>query len=166
MSLNKLTSQFQNALAESQSIAVGRDNPFIEPIHLMSALLQQENGTARPLLSKANVNLNQLTKSLDEAIARLPQVESSTPGEIYPSKDFTRLLNVTDKFAQQRQDEYLSSELFVLAAVEDKSTLGELLRKAGANKTLIEQAINDIRGGEAVNDPEAEGRRKALEIYY
>ena len=165
MSLNKLTSQFQNALAESQSIAVGRDNPFIEPIHLMSALLQQENGTARPLLSKANVNLNQLTKSLDEAIARLPQVESSTPGEIYPSKDFTRLLNVTDKFAQQRQDEYLSSELFVLAAVEDKSTLGELLRKAGANKTLIEQAINDIRGGEAVNDPEAEGRRKALEKY-
>lgn len=165
MSLNKLTSQFQNALAESQSLAIGRDNAFIEPIHLMSALLQQENGTVRPLLSKANVNLNQLTKSLDEAIVRLPKVQSSTPGEIYPSKDFTRLLNVTDKLAQQRNDEYLSSELFVLAAIGDKSILGELLRKAGASKVLLEQAIKDIRGGEAVNDPEAEGRRGALEKY-
>ncbi|MFZ0219200.1 MAG: ATP-dependent chaperone ClpB [Candidatus Aquirickettsiella sp.] len=165
MSLNKLTSQFQNALAESQSLAIGQDNAFIEPIHLMSALLQQENGTIRPLLNKANVNLNLLTKSLDEAMARLPKVQSSTPGEIYPSKDFTRLLNVTDKLAQQRNDEYLSSELFVLAAVEDKSILGDLLRKAGTSKVLIEQAIQDIRGGEAVNDPEAEGRRGALEKY-
>jgi ATP-dependent Clp protease ATP-binding subunit ClpB len=165
MSLNKLTSQFQNALAESQSMAIGRDNPFIEPVHLMSALLQQENGTVRPLLSKANVNLNQLSKGLDEAMARLPNVQSSTPGEIYPSKDFTRLLNVTDKFAQQRKDEYISSELFVLAAVDDKSILGELLRNAGASKVLIEQAIRDIRGGEAVSDPEAEGRRAALEKY-
>ena len=165
MSLNKLTSQFQNALAESQSLAIGQDNAFIEPIHLMSALLQQDNGTVRPLLNKANVNLNQLTKNLDEAIARLPKVQSSIPGEIYPSKDFTRLLNVTDKLAQQRHDEYISSELFVLAAVDDKSILGELLRKAGASKTLIEQAIKDIRGGETVNDPEAEGRRGALEKY-
>ncbi|OJA00186.1 ATP-dependent chaperone ClpB [Rickettsiella grylli] len=165
MSLNKLTSQFQNALAESQSIAIGHDNAFIEPIHLMSALLRQEKGTVRPLLSKANVNLNQLTKSVDEAIAHLPSVETSTPGEIYPSKNFTRLLNITDKLAQQRQDEYLSSELFVLAAVGDKSILGELLRKAGADKTMIEQAIKDIRGGETVNDPEAEGRRGALEKY-
>lgn len=165
MSLNKLTSQFQNALTESQSIAIGRDNPFIEPIHLMSALLQQENGTVRPLLSKANVNLNRLTKDLDEAIARLPNVQSSTPGDIYPSKDFTRLLNVTDKLAQQRKDEYISSELFVLAAVDDKSILGELLRKAGATKAQIERTVKDIRGGEAVNDPEAEGRRGALEKY-
>lgn len=165
MSLNKLTSQFQNALAESQSIAIGRDNSVIEPIHLMSALLQQENGTVRPLLSKANVNLNLLTKSLDEAITHLPNVQSSMPGEIFPSKDFTRLLNVTDKLAQQRNDEYISSELFVLAAVDDKSILGELLRKAGASKVQIEQAIKDIRGGEAVNDPEAEGRRGALEKY-
>lgn len=165
MSLNKLTSQFQNALAESQSLAIGRDNAFIEPIHLMSALLQQENGTVRPLLSKANVNLNQLTKNLDEAIAHLSKVQTSTPGEIYPSKDLARLLNVTDKLAQQRNDEYLSSELFALAAIDDKSILGELLRKAGASKALIEQAIKDVRGGEAVNDPEAEGRRGALEKY-
>lgn len=165
MSLNKLTSQFQNALAESQSLAIGQDNAFFEPIHLMSALLQQENGTVKPLLSKANVNLNQLTKDLDEAIARLPKVQTATPGEIYPSKDLVRLLNVCDKLAQQRNDEYLSSELFLLAAIEDKNILGELLRKAGASKALLEQAIKDIRGGEAVNDPEAEGRRGALEKY-
>lgn len=165
MSLNKLTSQFQNALAESQSLAIGQDNSFIEPIHLMSALLEQENGSVKPLLSKANVNLNQLTKNLYEAISRLPKVQTSTPGEIYPSKDLIRLLNVTDKLAQQRNDEYLSSELFVLAAIDDKSILGELLRKAGASKALLEQAIKDVRGGETVNDPEAEGRRGALEKY-
>ncbi|TLY48485.1 MAG: ATP-dependent chaperone ClpB [Gammaproteobacteria bacterium] len=165
MSLNKLTSQFQNALAESQSLAIGRDNAFIEPIHLMLALLQQENGTVRPLLSKTNVNLNQLMEGLDEAIARLPKVQTASPGEIYPSNDLVRLLNVCDKLAQQQKDEYLSSELFVLAAIDDKNILGELLRKAGANKGLLEQAIKDIRGGEAVNDPEAEGRRGALEKY-
>lgn len=165
MSLNKLTSQFQNALAESQSIAVGQDNAFIEPIHLMLALLQQENGTVGPLLSKTNVNLNQLTKDLSEAVARLPKIQTSTPGEIYPSKDLLRLLNVCDKLAQQRNDEYLSSELFVLAAIDDKNVLGELLRKEGVKKGLLEQAIKDVRGGEAVNDPEAEGRRGALEKY-
>lgn len=164
MSLNKLTSQFQTALTESQSLAIGRDNPFIEPVHLMHALLQ-ENGTVRPLLTKANVNLSQLTKSLDEAIERLPVVQSATPGEIYPSNDLARLLNVTDKLAQQRNDEYLSSELFVLAAVDDKATLGELLRKAGAKKASIERSIKDIRGGEGVSDPGAEGRRQALEKY-
>ncbi len=165
MSLNKLTSQFQTALAESQSLAIGRDNPFIEPVHLMHALLLQENGTVRPLLTKADVNLSQLTKSLDEAIERLPVVQSATPGEIYPSNDLARLLNVTDKLAQQRNDEYLSSELFVLAAIDDKATLGELLRKAGAKKALLERSIKDIRGGEGVSDPGAEGRRRALEKY-
>ena len=105
MSLNKLTSQFQSALAESQSLAIGRDNPFIEPVHLMHALLLQENGTVRPLLTKANVNLSQLTKSLDEAIERLPVVQSATPGEIYPSNDLPRLLNLTEKLAQQRNEE-------------------------------------------------------------
>ena len=111
MSLNKLTSQFQSALAESQSLAIGRDNPFIEPVHLMHALLLQENGTVRPLLTKANVNLSQLTKSLDEAIERLPVVQSATPGEISPSNDLARLLNVTDKLAQQRNDEYLLASI-------------------------------------------------------
>jgi ATP-dependent Clp protease ATP-binding subunit ClpB len=165
MSLNKLTSQFQAALAESQSLAVGHDNAFIEPIHLMKALLSQENGTIRPLLTKANVNLQQLIGDLDEATDRLPMVQTAKPGEIYPSNDLTRLLNVTDKLAQQRKDEYLSSELFALAAVDDKSLLGDLLRKAGASKAAIEAAIKDIRGGEGVSDPEAEGRRGALEKY-
>lgn len=165
MSLNKLTSQFQAALAESQSLAIGRDNAFIEPIHLMKALLSQENGTLRPLLTKANVNLSQLTKDLDEAIERLPVVQTAKPGEIYPSNDLTRLLNVTDKLAQQRKDEYLSSELFALAVIDDKSVLGDLLRKAGGTKAAIEEAIKDIRGGEGVRDPEAEGRRGALEKY-
>ena len=165
MSLNKLTSQFQAALAESQSLAVGRDNAFIEPIHLLKALLAQENGTVRPLLTKSNVNLGQLTTSLDEAIDRLPTVQAAKPGEIYPSNDLTRLFNVTDKLAQQRKDEYLSSELFVLAAVDDKSVIGDLLRKAGASKANIETSIKEIRGGEGVSDPEAEGRRGALEKY-
>jgi ATP-dependent Clp protease ATP-binding subunit ClpB len=165
MSLNKLTSQFQAAVAESQSLAIGRDNAFIEPIHLMKALLSQENGTVRPLLMKSNVNLTQLSKDLEIAIDRLPTVQTAKPGEIYPSNDLTRLLNVTDKLAQQRKDEYLSSELFVLAAVDDKSMLGDLLRKAGTVKPAIEASINEIRGGEGVNDAEAEGRRGALEKY-
>lgn len=165
MSLNKLTSQFQAALADAQSLAIGRENAFIEPVHVMTALLQQENGTVKPLLSKTNVNLNQLSQDLDEAIQKLPVGQPATPGEIYPSNDLARLLNVTDKLAQQRHDEYLSSEIFILAAIEDKGTLGKLLRKAGANKSSIEQAIKDMRGGEAVNDPEAEGRRRALEKY-
>ncbi|MDQ8039141.1 MAG: ATP-dependent chaperone ClpB [Rickettsiella sp.] len=165
MSLNKLTSQFQAALAESQSLAVGRDNAFIEPIHLMKALISQENGTVRPLLTKANVNSSELMKSLDEAIDRLPNVQAAKPGEIYPSNDLTRLLNVTDKLAQQRKDDYISSELFVLAAVDDKSVLGDLLRKVGATKAALEEAIEGIRGGEGVSDPEAEGRRGALEKF-
>lgn len=165
MSLNKLTSQFQAALAESQSLAIGRDNAFIEPIHLMKALLSQENGTVRPLLTKGSVNLSQLNQELDESIERLPTIQAANPGEMHPSNDLTRLLNVTDKLAQQRKDEYLSSELFVLAAVDDKGVLGNLLRKAGASKAVIEEAIKDIRGGEGVSDPEAESRRGALEKY-
>lgn len=165
MSVNNLTSQFQMAISESQSLAVRADNAFLEPIHLMKALLLQENGTAKPLLTKSNVNLSLLSKELEQAIDRLPKVETAKPGEIYPSNDLSRLINVTDKLAQQREDKYLSSELFILAAVDDKSTLGDLLRKAGATKAGIEKSINDIRGGEKVRDPEAEGRRGALEKY-
>src|SRR5687767_2135714 len=119
MSLNKLTSQFHSAIAEAQSLAVGNDNQFIEPVHLMKALLEQQNGTVRPLLMKANVNLSALSKELDGAIAELSRVQGGSPGEVYPSNDLNRLLNVTDKLAQQRKDEYISSELFVLAATED-----------------------------------------------
>jgi len=165
MSLNKLTSQFQSAIAEAQSLAVGNDNQFIEPVHLMKALLGQPNSTVRPLLIKANVNINALNKELDQILDSLPQVKGGKAGEVYPSNELTRLVNVADKFAQQRKDEYLSSELFVLAVVEDNSILGRALQKAGATKALIEKAIDEIRGGEAVGDAEAEGRRQALEKY-
>lgn len=165
MSLNKLTSKFQQALSEAQSIAVGRDNPFIEPIHVMKALLAQDDGTVRPLLAQANVNVASLNSLLDEALDQLPQVQGGAPGDIHISNDLNRLLNVVDKLAQQRKDQYLSSELFVLAAVEDTGTLGRLLKKAGGSKSAIEKAINNIRGGEKVTDPSAEEQRGALEKY-
>jgi ATP-dependent Clp protease ATP-binding subunit ClpB len=165
MSLNKLTSKFQAAISDAQSLAVGRDNQFIEPVHLMKALLEQQDGTARPLLIKANVNVSKLSADLDQAIAQLSQVAGSAPGEVYPSNELTRLLNYTDKLAQQRKDQYISSELFILAAVEDNGTLGNFLKKNGANKVNIEKAIDEIRGGESVGDEGAEGRRQALEKY-
>ena len=164
MRMDKLTSKFQMALADAQSLAVGRDHQFIEPEHVLAALLDQEGGTVRHLLTQADVNVNLLRSQLGEALDKLPQV-SGTPGEVHISNDLSRLLNVTDKLAQQRKDQYISSELFVLAAVEDKGTVGELLRKAGATKGLIEQAIEKMRGGQKVEDPNAEDQRQALEKY-
>lgn len=164
MRMDKLTSKFQMALADAQSLAVGRDNQFIEPVHLMLALLDQEGGTVRHLLAQADVNVNQLRSGLGEALDRLPKVEGAA-GEVHISNDLGRLLNQTDKLAQQRNDQYISSELFVLAAVEDKGELGELMRKAGAARGPIEQAIEKIRGGQSVDDPNAEEQRQALEKY-
>src|SRR3569832_981543 len=162
MRMDKLTSKFQMALADAQSLAVGRDHQFIEPVHLLIALLDQDGGTVRHLLRHANVN--RLRAQLGEARERLPKVEGAA-GEVHVSNDLNRLLNVTDKLAQQRKDQYISSELFVLAAVEDKGPLGEMLRKAGAAKGSIEQAIDKLRGGETVNDPNAEEQRQALDKY-
>ena len=164
MRMDKLTSKLQMALADAQSLAVGRDHQFIEPAHLMIALLDQEGGTVRHLLGQADVNVNQLHSQLDEALERLPRVEGAA-GEVHLSNDLARLLNVTDKLAQTRKDQYISSELFVLAALEDRGTLGELLRKAGAAKGSIEQAIDKLRGGQKVDDPNAEDQRQALEKY-
>ncbi len=164
MRMDKLTSKFQMALADAQSLAVGHDHQFIEPIHLMSALLDQDNGTVRHLLSQADVNINQLRSQLGEALDRLPRVEGAA-GEVHVSNDLGKLLNITDKLAQTRKDQYISSELFVLAALEDKGTLGELLRKAGAAKGSLEQAIDKMRGGQKVDDPNAEEQRQALEKY-
>jgi ATP-dependent Clp protease ATP-binding subunit ClpB len=163
--MDKLTSKFQLALAEAQSLAVGRDHQFIEPAHLMAALLDQEGGTVRPLLVQAEVNVNMLRSQTGEALDRLPTVSGGAAGDVHVSNDLGRLLNVTDKLAQQRDDAYISSELFVLAAVEDKGQLGELLRKAGATKGMIEQAVDALRGGQQVNDPNAEEQRQALEKY-
>ncbi len=164
MRMDRLTSKFQMALADAQSLAVGRDHQFIEPQHVMRALLDQEGGSVRHLLTQADVNVHQLRSQLGEALDRLPQVQGSA-GEVHISNELARLLNVTDKLAQQRKDQYISSELFVLAAVDDQGVLGDLLRKAGAAKSTIEKTIEQIRGGQSVNDPNAEDQRQALEKY-
>lgn len=164
MRMDKLTSKFQMALADAQSIALGRDHNYIEPIHVMKALLDQEGSPIRAVLAKANVNLAELRSQLDGAINRLPQVEG-TGGEVHISNDLNRLLNLTDKLAQKRKDQYISSELFLLAAIEDSGTLGDILRKSGASKNAIEQAIDTERGGQKVEDPNAEDQRRALEKY-
>ncbi|OOZ36949.1 ATP-dependent chaperone ClpB [Solemya velesiana gill symbiont] len=164
MRMDKLTSKFQMALADAQSLAVGRDHQFIEPVHLMTALLDQEGGTARHLLAQADVNVNQLRSSMGDALDRMPVVQGAG-GDLHISNDLGRLLNQTDKFAQERQDQYISSELFVLAAVDDKGELGDLLRKAGAVKQAMEQVVDQLRDGQNVNDPNAEDQRQALERY-
>ena len=164
MRMDRLTSKFQMALADAQSLAVGRDHQFIEPAHLMTALLDQEGGSVRHLLTKADVNVNQLRSGLGEALDRLASVEGAA-GDVHISNDLGRLLNQTDKLAQQRKDQYISSELFVLAAVEDQGPLGELLRNAGGTKGALEQAIENVRGGQSVDDPNAEEQRQALEKY-
>jgi len=164
MAMDKLTSKFQAALADAQSLAVGRDHQFIEPAHLMIALLDQQGGTIRHVLTNAGVEINSLRSHLSESIDRLPSVQGIA-GEVHLSQDMGRLLNVCDKLSQDRKDAYISSELFVLAAVDDKNELGKLLREAGASKGSLEKAIDEIRGGEAVDDPNAEEHRQALERY-
>jgi ATP-dependent Clp protease ATP-binding subunit ClpB len=164
MRLDKLTSKFQMALQDAQSLAIGRDNQFIEPVHLMIALLDQEGGTVRPLLTKAGANINLLRSQLGEQLDHLPSVEGAA-GDLHISNDLGRLFNQTDKLAQERKDQYISSELFVLAACDDKSAIGELLRSAGVSKGVIAKAIDDIRGGQNVDDPNAEDQRQALEKY-
>jgi len=164
MRMDRLTSKFQMALADAQSLAVGRDHQFIEPVHLLTALLDQEGGGVRHLLAQADVNVNQLRSALGEALDRLPSVEG-VAGDVHVSNELGRLLNQTDKLAQQRKDQYISSELFVLAAVEDKSAIGDLLRRAGGSKGALEKAIEQVRGGQAVDDPNAEEQRQALQKY-
>jgi len=164
MRMDKLTSKFQLALADAQSLAVGRDHQFIEPVHLMLALLDQDGGSIRHLLTQADVNVNSLRSHLGKAVDHLPTVDGMD-GDVHLSNDLGRLLNQTDKLAQKRNDNYISSELFVLAALEDKGSLGNLLREAGASKGGLESAIEQMRGGQSVNDPNAEDQRQALEKY-
>jgi len=162
--MDKLTSLFQAALGDAQSVALGADNQILEPAHVLQALIDQQGGTVRPLLLKAGANVARLRSDVAAAIDRLPKVEG-TPGEIHVSSDLSRLLNVTDKLAQQRGDQFISSELFVLAAFDDKATLAKLLKDAGAAKAAVEKAIAEVRGGETVSDPNAEESRQALEKY-
>jgi ATP-dependent Clp protease ATP-binding subunit ClpB len=164
MRLDKLTSKFQMALGEAQSLAVGRDHQFIEPAHVMVALLDQQGGSVRGLLTKSGVNSNLLRSQLGEAVDRMAKVEGAG-GEVHISNDLNRLFNITDKLAQKRDDQYISSELFVLAAMDEKSPLLEVMQQAGAVRGAIERAIDDLRGGQQVNDPNAEDTRQALEKY-
>ena len=164
MRMDRLTSKFQIALADAQSMAVGRDHQFIEPVHLMTALLDQEGGSVRHLLVQTDVNVNQLRSGLGDMLDRLPSVQGAA-GDLHISNDLGRLLNQTDKFSQKRKDSYISSELFVLAVVEDQGALGDLLRKSGADKEALEKAVDEMRGGQSVDDPNAEEQRQALEKY-
>lgn len=164
MRMDRLTSKFQMALADAQSLAIGRDHQHIEPVHLMTALLDQQGGSVRHLLTQADVNVNQLRSAAGELLDQLPQVTGSD-GDVHVSNDLNRLLNQTDKLAQQRNDQYISSELFVLAAIDDKGALGNALRDAGASRTGVEKAIEQVRGGQSVDDPNAEDQRQALEKY-
>ena len=164
MRMDKLTSKFQMALADAQSLAVGRDHQFIEPIHVMAALLDQQGGTPRHLLTKAGCNVNLLRSRIGEALDQLPEVQGAE-GDVHISNGLNRILNVCDKLAQQRQDQYISSELFVLAGCSDKGTLGRILADSGVVQGAVEQAIEDLRGGQSVDDPNAEETRQALEKY-
>jgi ATP-dependent Clp protease ATP-binding subunit ClpB len=164
MRIDKLTTKFQEAFADAQSLAVGRDHNLIEPSHLMLALLDQQGGSTKPLLTQAGVNAAILRTRLSEALDRLPKV-SGQEGNINVSNDFSRLLNITDKLAQQRGDNFIASELFVLACVDDKGDLGQSLKAAGANKARVEKAVEALRGGEKVSDANAEENRQALEKY-
>jgi len=164
MRLDKLTSKFQLALADAQSLAVGQDHQFIEPVHVMVALLDQQGGSVRGLLTKSGVNVNLLRSQLGDVVDRLAKVEG-TGGEVHIGTELSKLFNITDKFAQERDDQYISSELFVLAAMDGKSPLKGVLEQAGAVKGAIEKAIDDLRGGQQVNDPNAEDTRQALDKF-
>lgn len=164
MRLDRLTSKFQLALADAQSLALGRDNQFIEPVHLMSALLTQEGGTVRPLLTAAGVDTQKLRTDVDQALGRLPQVEG-TGGDVQPSHELVRVLNLCDKLAQQRADTFISSELFVLAVMKDRGSLTDMLKACGATAEKITVAIDQMRGGEKVDDQNAEDQRQALKKF-
>jgi len=164
MRMDRLTNKFQLAFSEAQSLAVARDNQFIEPIHLMTALLDQPGATVRNLLQLADVNVTALRTGLGELLDRLPRVEG-TGGEIHLSNELNRLLNVTEKIALNRKEQYISSELFTLAAVEEKGALGDLLRKNGAVKASLEKAIDKVRGGQKIDDPNAEENRQSLDRF-
>ena len=164
MRLDKLTTKFQQALADAQSRAVGNDNPYIEPVHVLSALLEQDDGGTSSLASRAGVNLARLREGIKQAVAQLPKVQGAA-GEVQISREMTNLLNVTDKEAQKLGDQYISSELFLLALASDKGEAGRLLKEAGGSKKAIEDAVKAVRGGESVANPEAEGQRESLKKY-
>ncbi len=164
MRMDKLTSRFQQALADAQSLAVGRDHNMMEPVHVLAALIDQQGGSTRPLLQQAGVNAAALRTRLGEVLDRLPKVKGQE-GNLAIGNDLSRLLNLTDKLAQQRGDAFIASELFVLACVEDKGEIGQILKSVGADRARVEAAIDKLRGGEKVQSENAEEQRQALEKY-
>jgi ATP-dependent Clp protease ATP-binding subunit ClpB len=164
MRFDKLTTKFQQALADAQSIAVGADNPTIEAQHLLLAMLNQDDGSTSALLSRAGVQVNALKNSLNTAIGNLPKT-SETTGDVAISRDLNNLLNVTDKFAQKRNDAYIASEMFLLALADDKGEAAKLLKQNGLSKPALETAIQAVRGNDSVDSQEAEGQREALKKY-
>ncbi|MFN7784664.1 MAG: ATP-dependent chaperone ClpB [Lysobacterales bacterium] len=164
MRMDKLTSRFQQALADAQSLAVGRDHNMMEPVHVLAALIDQQGGSTRPLLQQAGVNAAALRTRLGEVLDRLPKVKGQE-GNLAIGNDLSRLFNLTDKLAQQRGDAFIASELFVLACVEDKGEIGQILKSVGADRARVEAAIDKLRGGEKVQSENAEEQRQALEKY-
>ena len=164
MRFDKLTTKFQQALADAQSIAVGHDSQYIEPQHLLAALINQEDGSTASLLTRAGVNVPALKTSLDRAVDRLPQVQGHG-GEVQVGRDLANLLNITDREAQQRGDQFIASEMFLLALCKDKGDTGKLFKEHGASQKALEAAIEAVRGGASVNNAEAESQREALKKY-
>ncbi|MGH8389855.1 MAG: ATP-dependent chaperone ClpB [Pseudomonas sp.] len=164
MRIDRLTSKLQLALSDAQSLAVGLDHPAIEPAHLMQALLEQQGGSIKPLLMQVGFDVNSLRKELTKELDQLPKIQNPT-GDVNMSQDLARLLNQADRLAQQKGDQFISSELVLLAAMDENSKLGKLLLGQGVSKKALENAINNLRGGEAVNDPNHEEARQALDKY-
>ncbi|MBL4672490.1 MAG: type VI secretion system ATPase TssH, partial [Arenicella sp.] len=164
MRMDKLTSKFQLALADAQSMALGKDHQFIEPVHVLAAMFQQDGGSVRPLLARVGVHDKALSDQLNKALSEMPQVQGQA-GEVHLSQQTSRIVNVADKLSQERGDSFISSDLFLLALVKDKDRAGVLLREAGATLLSLNKAIEDVRGGSNIDDANSEDNLQALEKY-
>ena len=164
MRIDRLTSKLQLALSDAQSLAVGHDHPAIEPVHLLSALLEQQGGSIKPLLMQVGFDIAALRSGLNKELDALPKIQSPT-GDVNLSQDLARLLNQADRLAQQKGDQFISSELVLLAAMDENTRLGKLLLGQGVSRKALENAVANLRGGEAVNDPNVEESRQALDKY-
>lgn len=164
MRQDKLTTKFQEALGEAQSLALAHDNQVIEPVHILAAMLADGEGSSRSLLERAGVNVQSLTREVNAAVERLPKV-SGTGGDVQISRDLMNLLNLTEKEAMKRGDEFISTEMLLLALTEDRSEAGRLAKNAGLTRAAIEAAVETVRGGDKADNPDAESQREALKKY-